>query len=219
MSGTLVARFGTGRLALAGTAAVVGLSITGLGVFAGLNAIANNTSPQGVSSGTLKLTMSAATGSAGFSSAVSNLAPGDVVNRYVSLSNGGSLDGSNLTLSAADATPTKLTTDATNGLHVTVTECVGGTWTVASGTCTGVGATTTTLLNNAAVSTLSTAQTLVSGAVPAGTTLPLQVSLTLPNQNETTTNGTLPGSTIQGLSASLTWTFGETQRTATTTNG
>ena len=45
-----------------------------------------------------------------------------------------------------------------------------------------------------------------------------QVEVSLPNQNETTTNGTLPVGTIQGLNASITWTFSEAQRTATTTN-
>jgi hypothetical protein len=30
-------------------------------------------------------------------------------------------------------------------------------------------------------------------------------------------NGVRPGGTVQGLSSALTWTFGETQRTATTT--
>ena len=42
--------------------------------------------------------------------------------------------------------------------------------------------------------------------------------MTLPDQSETTTNGTLPAGTIQGLSASLTYTFAETQRDATTSN-
>ena len=43
------------------------------------------------------------------------------------------------------------------------------------------------------------------------------MTTTLPDQNETTTNGTLPGGTIQGLSTTLTFTFSETQRAATTT--
>jgi len=53
--------------------AVVGLAITGAGVFAGLNAVASNTSAQNVTSGTLKLTMASGAGSAGFTSAISKI--------------------------------------------------------------------------------------------------------------------------------------------------
>jgi spore coat-associated protein N len=198
--------------------AVVGLAITGAGVFAGLNAVATNTTAQNVTSGPLKLTMAAAIGSAGFTTGISNVAPGDTVNRYVDLSSAGNLDAQTLSLAAADGTPSKLSTDATNGLHVTVTQCSGATWTVATGTC-GAGGTTSVLANNVALSALTAApSTLVAGAVAAGSILHLQVAVTLPNQNETTTNGTLPVGTIQGLSASITWTFNELQRTATTTN-
>jgi spore coat-associated protein N len=198
--------------------AVVGLAITGMGVFAGLNAVATNTTAQNITSGTLKLTMAPATGSAGFTTGISNLAPGDTANRYVDLSNGGNLDAQTLSLAAADGSPTKLSTDVTNGLHVTVTQCSGATWTVATATC-GAGGTTSVLANSVALSALiATPTTLIAGAVTAGTVLHLQVAVTLPNQLETTTNGTLPVGTIQGLSASITWTFNELRRTATTTN-
>lgn len=74
------------------------------------------------------------------------------------------------------------------------------------------------LANNVALSSLaSTPTSLIAGAQAAGTVDHLQISLVLPNETETTVNGVLPGSTIQGLSASLTWTFTEAQRTATTT--
>jgi spore coat-associated protein N len=192
--------------------AVVGLAITGAGVYAALNATAFNTTAQTVSSGTIKL--SYADNGAGFSTNITNMAPGDVVNRYVNLSNNGTLAAQNLTLAASDGTPTKLTTDATNGLHVTVTSC-STVWVPVTGTCTlGV---TSVLLNNVPVSSLtSAASTLVSGALAAA--YQLQFQITLPDQAETTQNGTLPANTIQGLSAAMTWTFGESQRAATTTN-
>lgn len=194
--------------------AAAGLTLTGGGVYAALNATAANTTAQNASSGTLSLIMAA--NGVGFGHIVSNLVPGDVVNRYVNLSQGASLDGRALTLSVADATPTKLTTDATKGLRVTVTQC-SGTWTTA-GACTGGGATTTVLATSVPLSTLTTTPTtLVAGTIAAGSALNLQVSLTLPDQNETTTNGTVPVGTIQGLTAALTWTFTESQRTATTT--
>jgi hypothetical protein len=202
---------GSRRTAAGVAFALLGLAVTGVGVYAALNATAFNTSAQTVSSGTLKL--SYADNGAGFTTAISNMAPGDQVNRYVDLSNNGSLAARNLTLSASDGTPTKLSTDATNGLHVTVTSC-STAWVAATGLC-PLG-TTSVLLNNASVSSLSSASTLVSGALAASYSL--QFSVTLPDQSETTQNGTLPVGTIQGLSASMTWTFGESQRAATTTN-
>jgi spore coat-associated protein N len=199
------------RTAAAIAVALVGVAITGAGVYAALNATAFNSSAQTVSSGTLKLSYT--DNGAGFSTSITNMAPGDVVNRYVDLANNGTLAARNLTLSASDATPTKLSTDATNGLHVTVTSC-STAWVAVTGTCT-LG-TTSVLLNNVAVSTLSSASTLISGALAASYSL--QFTITLPDQTETTQNGTLPANTIQGLSASMTWTFGEVQRAATTTN-
>ena len=43
--------------------------------------------------------------------------------------------------------------------------------------------------------------------------------ITLPTGSEVTTNGVTPVGTVQGLTTALTWTFTETQRTATTTEG
>lgn len=219
-----------GRTILAASFAASALAITGAGVYAGLTATAGNTTAQTVTSGTLSLTM--ANNGVGFGQAVSNMAPADVVNRYVDLTNGGNLAAQNLTLSVADgtATPTKLTTDATNGLRVTVNRCTnatgvtGAVWKPATGACEGINSlgaaapgTVTALATAVPLATLrTTASTLVTGAVGTAPVL-LQMSLALPDQNETTVNGTAPAGTIQGLSAALTWTFSESQRTATTT--
>lgn len=200
-----------GRLAAAGAVGAVGLSLTGAGVYAALTAQATNTTAEAVSSGTLSLTM--ADSGAGFSQAISNLAPGDVVNRYVALANTGTIAAKDLTLGVADSVDSKLTTDATNGLKVTVTAC-SVAWVPATGICAG---TPTVLTSAAPLATLQTTPaTLVSGAVASAYNL--QVSLTLPDQNETVVNGVLPADTIQGKSAALTWTFSEAQRTAATTN-
>jgi hypothetical protein len=201
------------RTAIGVVFAGLGLAITGIGVYAGLQATATNAAPQTVTSGTLKLVY--ADNGVGFSQSILLMAPGDVVNRFVDLSNTGTLTGKDLTLGVADATPTKLTTDGTNGLKVTVSSCTVA-WVVAAnnGTCAG---TTTVLLPSTALSSLVSApSSLVSGAVASA--YALKISLTLPDQNETTTNGALPVGTIQGLSASLTWSFNEAQRAATTTN-
>lgn len=203
-----------GRVALASTVAIVGLSFTGMAVFAGLNAVASNASPEAVSSGTLSLTLAPGAGSAGFTTGISGLAPGDTVDRYVDITNGGTIDGKALTLGASDSAGTTLTTDATKGLHVTVTQCTAA-WN--AGSCSDT--TPAVLASNVAVATLtSTPATLVSGAVAANAVLHLRVAITLPDATETVTNGALPTGSIQGKTSNVTWTFTEQQRTAATTD-
>jgi len=204
------------RLIAAFAVGAAGLAITGGGVYAALNATASNTTAQNATSGVLSLTM--APNGAGFSQGVSNLAPGDVVNRYVTLTQGADLDAKDLALKVTDATPTLLTTDATKGLRVTVRQCVGGDWTVTgagAGTCAGTS--TSVLATNVPLSSLATTPAALASSVAAGSTVKLQLALSLPDQTETTVNGVRPTDSIQGLSSALTWTFSETQRTATTT--
>jgi hypothetical protein len=68
-----------------------------------------------------------------------------------------------------------------------------------------------------ALSSLATTPAALASSVAAGSTVKLQLALSLPDQTETTVNGVRPAGSIQGLSAALTWTFSETQRLATTT--
>jgi spore coat-associated protein N len=193
-----------------GTAA---LAVIGGGVYATLTATSSNTTAQTASSGVLSLTMT--NNADGFVQPITNLAPGDVVNRFIKLTQGADLDAKDLKLSAAAASITKLTSDATNGLHVTVSQCATE-WIASSNTC---GTTPTTLLASTSVnSLLTTAASLISGAVAKSSVVYLRIAVTLPDQTETTINGTAPLDTIQGLSSSLTWTFTDVQRTATTTN-
>lgn len=202
------------RLALAGGVAVTGLALTAAGVYASLQAQATNAgTPQSVTSGVLSLTMAPGAGSVGFNQPISGLAPGDTVNRYVDLTNGGSIPAAGLTLGAADTAGSVLSTDATNGLQVSVTAC-SVAWTVAAGTC---GGTTTPLLSSTSLNALtSSPASLLSGAVPA--LQHLQVSLSLPSSNEVTVNGTVPVGSVQGATASLVWRFTEAQATGGTTN-
>lgn len=222
-----------GRTLVAASFALAGLAVTGAGVYAGLNATATNTTAQAVDSGTLKLTM--ANNGAGFGQAVTNLAPGDTVNRYVDLSNTGTLAAQNLTLRVADTVDSKLTTDATNGLKVTVNRCVNSAtsinaaWNPTTGACAGTDSTGTTAVAGTVVALATavplatlqgaTVTTLVSGDVGTAP-YKLQMSLVLPDQNETTVNGDLAAitNTIQGKTASLTWTFDEQQRAVNTLN-
>ncbi|MEY3076000.1 MAG: hypothetical protein RLZZ131_126, partial [Actinomycetota bacterium] len=86
-----------GWRSLAGFAIGISMvTIFGQGVLASLNATVFNTSAQSLTAGTLKLDL--ANNGNGFNSSISNLVPGDVVNRYVTLTNTGTLDGIGLTL-------------------------------------------------------------------------------------------------------------------------
>lgn len=194
------------RLSAVGLATTAAVVVTGAGVYAVLSATASNTTPQTATSGTLKLTL-ADSGSAGFASAVANLVPGQAAHRYVALTNGGSLAASGLKLSVADGTPSKLSTDAAEGLQVTVTSCTAA-WTTADGTCSGTAAVELT----SPLAALGTAQAFADGTMAAGEVKHLKVSVALPDKDEVTVNGVLPAGTVQGLSAALTWTFAETQQ-------
>jgi len=204
-------------VAVAGGALLV---TTGFGVWATLSATAFNTTPQAISSGTLKLQL--ANNGNGFSTAITDMAPGDQVNRFVDLTNGGTLDAQGLTLGVAAAPNNALVTDGvggvtTKGLRVSVSQC-STSWNTSTAVCTGSG-TVTPLLTSVPLSTLvATPSSLISGAIPATTVAHLQVSVVLPDQAETTVNGTAPTNSIQGLTTNVTWTFTEAQRTATNTS-
>ncbi len=193
------------------------LAIGGQGVWGSLNATATNTSPQSVTSGSLKLTM-AATG-VGVEQTIGNIAPNDVVNRHLVLTNGGTLTVSDIAFSVTAPASSPLVTDAgtSKALKVTVKSCPTP-WVATSGTCAG------------GLSTVAMAQRVLSAVdTPVNLTLPaaatavdgkayLQVSVTLPDQDEVTTNGTAPAGSIQARTVALTYVFTATQRTGTTTN-
>lgn len=190
-------------LVVAGSA----VALSGAGVYALLGAKTFNTTPQAAGSGTLSLTL--ANGAAGFNTPVANLKPQEAVSRYVALTNGGSLAGTGLKLGVTDqsATDTALTTDAARGLQVAVQSCTVA-WNETDGTCAG---TTASELSSPLAALAGTPAVLGGGTMTAGQTKHLKVTVTLPEQTEETVNGVPPANSIQGLSASLTWTFTETQ--------
>ena len=212
------------KIAIVTAATLGGAALVSSSVFAALTATATNTS-QSVQTGTLKLTQVSAgsagsTYNAGISTTISAMAPGDTVNRYIELKNGGTLDaGSTMTLGLVDSgSASALTTNATAGLQVVVTACSGPWNTVTPGVCTG---TTTAMLTTRSANAITLAPqtlTLPAGLTTAGALAYLQISLSLPAGSEVTTNGTLPSGTVQGLTSSLVWTFTEALRTNTTTN-
>lgn len=191
--------------------------IAGQSVIASLNATAFNTVAQGINSGTMKLEL--ANNGAGFSQSISNLVPGDVVNRYVTLTNSGSIDGVGLTLKTAQSGTATLISDAVAGgtnqaLRLTVKSCTVA-WNSGTGVCSG---TETTELAATPIGSLTNAVALTSGTLNSGAARYLQMKISLPDQNETTINGVLPNNTIQGGTVNITYTFDLAQRIATTTN-
>ena len=197
--------------------AVAGLAVTGTGVYALMRAQAYN-STQTVSAGTLVLTLAGTGSSGGLTSAVANMAPGDTVNRFVEVKNTGTVPGTNLTLQLSDqATANALTTDAVNGLQVTVTSC-SQAWTLVAGVGACGGTTTTALTTTSAVAVKAAPLVLNAGAVAPNGSGYYRVGVSLPAGNEVTVNGTPPLGTVQGLGAALRWTFTLDQRAATSTD-
>lgn len=193
------------------------LLMAGSSVFAGLNATVSASQDDSV--GTLSLSM--ANNGTGFSQAITNLAPGDVVNRYVTLTNSGSLGSQSLGLSIASTGTATLITDgiapATNkALTVTVFSCTGGNWDTATGICSG---TTNTEISETSLSDFTSQKVFsFSPLLPASGTTKLQIRTKLPDQNETTVNGVLPSVTVQNGSATLSYLFNQAQLPGLTTN-
>ena len=192
-------------------------AIAGQSVIASLNATAFNTVAQGINTGTMKLDL--ANNGDGFNQNISNLVPGDIVNRYVTLTNSGTVDGIGLTLKTAQTGTATLISDGTGSatnkaLRITVKSC-SVAWNTSTGACTG-----TEALELAAtpIGSLTSATNLSSSTLATGAVKYLQMKLELPDQNETTVNGVLPANTVQGGTVNVTYTFDLAQRLAVTTN-
>jgi hypothetical protein len=171
-----------------------------------------------VKTDTLKLTMaSSAVGgiTGGVTAPISNMAPGDVVNRFLDLTNGGTMAGSALDLQLADLPGSTLTSSSSTGLQIAIFEC-GSQW-GADGKC-GSGAGTEVMASIPASTLLTTPTAVRVSSLAAGTTSHLRLQLSLPAGSEVTTNGVLPVGTVQGVTSNITWTFTEAQRLATTTS-
>ena len=203
--------------AFAGAVIMVSVAaIAGQSVIASINATAFNTTAQAVNSGTMKIEL--ANNGNGFSQSIANLVPGDVVNRYVTLTNSGSIDGIGLTLKTAQTGTPSLISDGvspstTKALTLTVTSCPVA-WDVATGAC----ASPTVELAATPIGSLTSATGLTSSTLASSAPRYLQMKITLPDQNETTVNGAVPSNTVQGGAVAVTYTFDLAQRLATTTN-
>lgn len=207
------------RLRTAAVSIIAGatLVIAGTNVLAGLNATVS--ASETGSSGTLILT--SANNGVGFSQSVANLAPGDIVNRYVNVTNSGTLDAQALGLAISATGTSSLITDGvspatTKALTVAIYSCTGGTWNTSTGVCSG---TKNTEVAATSLSAFASKKTFsVTNTLAASGSTSLQIQVVLPDQDETTVNGVLPTSTVQNGAVTLSYLFSEAQRTAVTTN-
>jgi spore coat-associated protein N len=196
----------TGKV-LASTALVAAAAgVAGLGTY---GAFTSTTSASAVvASGTVNVAVGA-TGTAAnrLSVPASGLVPGDTVQRAVTLSNTGNQNLSAVTLTTAASPTSKLDTDTTNGLQLTIDACSvpwveAGTSPAYTYTCTG---TTTQVLAPRAVAGANMALAGLNSLTSAAADN-LRVTVTLPAAAD---------NTFQGLSDTIGFTFTGTQRTAT----
>jgi predicted ribosomally synthesized peptide with SipW-like signal peptide len=190
------ARKVVGSLAVIGAAAAV----AGLGTF-GTFTDSTSASTE-VTSGTVSIDLAA--GPVAFPVTTDEFVPGDSISRLVTLKNDGNSALAQIALAVTSSTSTVLTTDATNGLQLTLQSC-SGTWlsdgnpTAPTYTCSG-GTATNVVPAGGAVGT--DVLTPLAG-LAAGGSDQLVVRLALP---------TTAGNTFQGLTSTLTLEFSGTQR-------
>ncbi len=197
------------------TGGAVAAALSALTLFGGTYAAFTGVAPapaQKIASGTVALTLNAANAStAAVANDISNIAAGDTTTRFVDVKNTGSIAISGLTLSTTAGT-TKLVTDTTNGVTLTVESC-STAWNTSTGACDdGDTATTDTVTTALAATKLSTALSKVALATfptTNGQTTKYKLSYLLPSAAD---------NTFQGLSDTTTLTFESTQRTAGTFN-
>ena len=198
LANSSTARKVVGSLGVLGTAAAV----AGMGTFGNFT---DSTTPVAttIQSGTLSIDLS----QPGFAVPVTTtgFVPGDSITRAVNLVNDGNSPLGSVSLNTTVATPSVLTTDAVNGLQMSVKSCSvpwtqGGVAGAPTYTCSG------------------TTQVLGSGPVVSNVPLNNAASLAAGGTDYLTFAISLPATadnTFQGKSAALSLTFVGTQRTGT----
>ena len=204
------------KITIVVAAAIGGTAMVSSNVFAALTATATNLSGGSVTTGTLKLEYSASGGSGAFSTAITGLGPGDTVNRYIDLTNTGTLDGETPTVQIASSDSNTLVNDGTKGLQLSIRACSVAWTQTGAGTCSG---TETVVLASTPAATLKNAAANITlPSVLASGVNRLKLTISLPAGSENTVNGVLPVGTVQGLTAALQWSFVIQERTATNTS-
>ncbi len=187
------------------TGGLVALTAAGVGgaAFAAFTGTTN--AAQSVDSGTVSLAGIGANAAGNrLTVGASNIAAGDTIQRAVTVSNTGTIDLADITLTTSATTSSLLNTDTVTGLQMTIDKC-SVAWTESAipytYTCSG---TTSSVLASTPV--IGTNLALTNLALTASATNNLRVTLTLPGA---------AGNTLQAQTSVIDYTFTGTQRAGT----
>ena len=175
----------------------------------GYSAFQSQSSPiqSPLSTATIQLSLTKSGSSGSLPIGASNLVPGDFVQREVVLKNTGTAPIGTVTLQVTNSTTNALSTDATNGLQVSVQSCPAA-WSATplsdGGFTYSCSATPTNVVASEPIGTLSTPTPLSIPLIPVGGSDALVITRTLP---------TSAGNSFQNLQDTTTWTFTATQET------
>jgi spore coat-associated protein N len=187
-------------VALVGTAAAV----AGMGTYGAFTS--TTSASQAVASGNVTIALAAPGATNTLNVPVTDLLPGDKVERLATLANTGTSNLNNVTLNTApNGTATALTTDGTKGLQLTIENC-STAWTGTAGAYTCAPGSTVVLASGPIITGSEKTLTLPT-ALTAGATDNLKVITTLPATAD---------NTFQHLNSTIDFAFTATQRTATT---
>ena len=199
----------TGGKVLASTVLLgAAASVAGLGTFGTFTS--TTSASAAVASGTVKIDVGAAGTGNRLSVAATGLVPGDTVSRAVTLTNTGDQALAGIGLTTAATTSSKLDTDATMGLQLSVEAC-SAAWNE-SGTattgytyiCPGTATRSTVLASRPVIGSTPALNNLT--ALTAGKADNLVVTMTLPNGAD---------NTFQAQNSAISFSFTGTQRGAT----
>uniref|UniRef100_UPI003F493448 TasA family protein n=1 Tax=Pseudarthrobacter oxydans TaxID=1671 RepID=UPI003F493448 len=185
-------------VALVGTAAAV----AGMGTYGAFTS--TTTASQAVTAGTVTIALGAPGAANTLNVPIAGLLPGDKVEKLVTLANTGNSDLNNITLTTTASVPASLlTSDATDGLQLTIENCsTAWTGTAAPYTCAG---TKTTVVSSSPIIAANRALANLTSLATTKTDN-LKVTTALPT---TTPN------TFQGATTTVGFSFTGTQRTET----
>lgn len=177
---------GRAKLVLGLALLVVAAFLCGLGAYGTFTSAASET--HAVTTGTVSIALGATGASTNrLNVNATAVAPGDTIQRSFDLTNQGSLDLASISLTTTATTSSVLDTDATNGLQMTIDRC-SVPWTEAGSspafTYTCSGSMGSVLASRAVIGSALALSNL--GAITAGATDHLRLTLTLPSSADNT---------------------------------
>lgn len=181
-------------------------SVAGLGTFGAFTSTTSASESVGTGKVVIGLTQHATLGT---TVAATNLVPGDVVQRAVTLTRSADTEAfGSVKLTTAGSTANLLTSNVSDGLQLAIDQCTGGTWTKAASTndltCTG-GTVTSIVAARPVVGTNLDLGAATTALNAAGAKSELRLTVSLPSTAD---------NNFQGLSNTISFTFDATQRAA-----